>query len=343
LTAACAVLYRDGVGIHWEGLIGGRETGLTIAVHGVRVGDVPAAIPRAVITGADGGSAAQAGGWVRAGGVAWAIESGEIVKIFVRGALLDDLRIGREADIERLFGRAEGTERKLGWIVYHYPARALAVAWSAREGRLEHVAFGHLGWADPVLTAKDLLAFAREFQAMVPDEKEWTADALKENPPRYYRLLRIQALLRALDLPPEPVAFVTGAFISKRPASAYDSFVERARSFLEERGDPSTSRGARRERGHFDVQWCFQYVYRFSKRVREVLTFNDGWIEAGSDFAQFMIRFTRSCIPAELKASAERADELLASIVDPEGRSIPESRLITEFAGRAHNIFSRTE
>ena len=307
--------------IDWEGLIRGQETGSTLRVHGVRVGDEATAIPRAVVTAADAC-------WVRADGVAWAVEGGRIAKAFVRGAPLGGLRIEREADIERLFGHAEGMERKLGWVVHHYPARALAVAWSAREGRLEHVALGQLGWAEPVLTAKDLLSLVREIEAMVPDASAWSAEALKENPPRYYRFLRMQALMRALDLPPDLGPFIAGDFVSTRPEGAHDAFVERALAFLDERGlRPRAGDG----RARFDVQHCFQYVYRFSRKLREVLTFNDGWLEAGTACAQFMIGFTRSCIPADMKASADRVDELLAAIVDPRGRAIPESRLVAEF------------
>ncbi|MFZ4589386.1 MAG: hypothetical protein ACOYN6_00180 [Ignavibacteria bacterium] len=82
-----------------------------------------------------------------------------------------------------------------------------------------------------VITGNDFIYKFFDLKTLEPDYKKWTADELKGNDSRYYRLLQIEAMLKYLGI--ESVTdFITGNFTLKRSEEYYDTFLKSAQRYL---------------------------------------------------------------------------------------------------------------
>ena len=144
------------------------------------------------------------GGFLRQGDVALSVANGVIATIFVRGPSLAALALEREADIERVFGPAEGRERSLGMHHHHYPTRDLVISWGTKDGRLQLVRLGPDPWQEPQLGAPALLVeLLSVSEAPARDEGIWSwlsRERAAEPSSVRVRRERTAALCRALGL-----------------------------------------------------------------------------------------------------------------------------------------------
>ncbi len=183
-----------------------------------------------------------------------------------------------------------------------------------------------------------------------------------DNPPRYYRLLQIGALLRALDLMPAPSppppgktlaqsrAFLgkVGRFFrtDKDPAQMEALLGELDRFFRAEFVNLRTSEEGRLIREKLGPHWTHEdyrdgravaprhlqaitaRLLAYRGRVHAVTSFNDGVIEASLIFL-VSSSFTQE-INGEVTRAIEPLDDLLALIIDPTGRTFSRDQLIAQ-------------
>lgn len=322
-------------------LLGLATRGDAVAVLGVRVGEPATKVERARLDDAEltepihEGHAYRASdddlrarplaervarvcegtGWLRGEGCALRVERGLIARIFVRGAALSTLEIDREADVRRCFGAPDGIERTCGAVAHHYPARALVVSWSAREGRLEHVALGPDSWKEPRYGARELLT---ELLVHWRDLKAHRFEEPAEGSIRA-RFHRLSALARALEL--GALKDVTqGAFTRREPARYAALLEDVARRGYRPRDAvrPHTA----------DTLYRFLLDYRVD--VERVLGATRGWLEC-SDPALLGMIATQTAIARSLREAIEPVDAWLCRLLDPEGRTFGERELIERF------------
>lgn len=82
-----------------------------------------------------------------------------------------------------------------------------------------------------IITGEDFIYKFFDLKSLEPDYTKWTADELKCNEPRYYRLLQIQAMLRYLGI--ESVnEFISGNFTTKKSKEYYEIFLKSAKLYL---------------------------------------------------------------------------------------------------------------
>lgn len=82
-----------------------------------------------------------------------------------------------------------------------------------------------------IITGNDFINKFFDLQSIEPDYKNWTAEILKCNEPRYYRLLQIQSLLKYFGIM-SVNEFVTGEFISKKSDEFCNAFLNSAKMYL---------------------------------------------------------------------------------------------------------------
>lgn len=125
---------------------------------------------------------------------------------------------------------------------------------------------------DPLLGSHELLRNYLDLKALAPDLSQWTEEQLQANPPRLVRLKRLLALFSAFGIPLDPEGFARGRFFEGR-TSSYGLY-ERLWNDM-----PRTHRRST-ERWPWELQDCFEHLLRYRERLRAVLDFNDGVMEA---------------------------------------------------------------
>lgn len=252
------------------------------------------------------------GGWLRAGSIAFAIDGGKVSRIFVRGPSLETLGIQRLEEITKLFGRPEGIERTLGWVVHHYPSRSLVVAWHAREGRLEHIALGPDDWRSMRYGTRDLLGeLVRHWEAF--EALQWREPAGGSIQARYQR---VAALARAFEL--GSVGDVAeGAFIERDPAR-YGSLL-----------DAIAARGPFADRSPqlSHARWVYTHLLHYRVDAQRVIAATSGWLEC-SDPALLGMIATQNAIAGDLQALLAPIDGWLRAFLGGDDRTFDERFLI---------------
>jgi hypothetical protein len=165
-------------------------------------------------------------------------------------------------------------------------------------------------------TAIDLLEKILEFTEMTPDKEEWNYEALQSNPPRYIRLQRIEALMKAFfaDDPKYITiqSFLSGEFIKDRDINQYENTVEYIKESLERYQSPFSAREIRLP----GLAFVFHILVDYKRLVRKLVTFNSGWLEAGMSVAQFSIYLTES-ISENLRGKYNDLDTTLELFINP--------------------------
>ena len=81
------------------------------------------------------------------------------------------------------------------------------------------------------ITAKNLLMLFLELKSLSPVINEWTEEELKSNPPRYYRMLQLKALIKAYNIESFE-DFMNGSFIEKNVVEYYNVVFQKAKREL---------------------------------------------------------------------------------------------------------------
>ena len=252
------------------------------------------------------------GGVLRAGPIALRVDRGVIDAIFVRGPSLDSLGIASEGDIARWFGDAEGHHRARGQRIHHYPSRGFAIAWSDREGLLEHVRLGADAWQEPRLGAPALL---RELL----DSSDVLAPLRWEEPAEgsaRVRHQRIASLARAFELGAIPGivdgSFLRGALSPERTAVLRDIAAEVATD------RPVPPHWA-------DVVFGRLLAYRI--RVHTIVRETAGVLECSIPVLAGML-VEQNRIGAQLDGLMATIDRWLCRLMDPDDRTFELRHLI---------------
>lgn len=189
----------------------------------------------------------------------------------------------------------------------------------------------------------DLLEKILEFIAMTPNEREWNYKSLSNNKPRQIRLQQINALLKAFsltneknfiektanyfnpDLKSEIKSILNGDFIKNKEIEDFSEVTKFANQFLQD-NNHSYDRPIRLH----ELSFIYPKMIEYKVKLREIIGFNSGWLEASSTFSIFHILLTNS-ISANLKDKYENLDHALELLINPKGQSFTGKDLIDRF------------
>jgi hypothetical protein len=175
----------------------------------------------------------------------------------------------------------------------------------------------------------DLLEAALEFDDMVPDDDSWTKEKLRSNPPRFIRLTRIEALLKAFnlnynsDMRQNIQALLAGSFIPHRNISTYADIIDLIQPFQRpNRERPITAT---------EIQWLYRVLLDYKTACRRVFHTNN-FLEAGNIGIHCGLNVTQPINEAlENLLNNSELDRVLLLIIDPEKRSFSEEELIEKY------------
>lgn len=189
----------------------------------------------------------------------------------------------------------------------------------------------------------DLLEKILEFVALTPNQNEWNYIALKTNEPRLVRLKQIHALLKAFlliektnlfekvnqyfnpNLSNEINAVLQGIFIEKRTIEDYEELAQFAQNYLQKK-EFDTKRPIRL----IELQFIYPKMIDFKIKLKAILEFNSGWLEASSPFSIFHIMLTNS-ISSNLENTFEELDQTLELFINPKKLQFTEQELIDKY------------
>ncbi len=113
----------------------------------------------------------------------------------------------------------------------------------------------------------DLIDKIIEFQGLTPNRIEWDLTLLKSNPPRFYLLQQIQALILAFNNEKVSLSqFIQGDFIEQRQLSEYNLFIQK---IIDDTADEESSfyeRNLKRfneEKSVTDIKEIFKFHFDF--------------------------------------------------------------------------------
>lgn len=174
-------------------------------------------------------------------------------------------------------------------------------------------------------TAFEFLPLYFEFKAMTPNISQWNEKSLKSNPPRYYRFLRLKALIKAFGLKIDLCEFESGKFIYSKDISEYQFLTKE----LEKFNLSQTSKDESSEINNSDIQHVFFRFLQLLDSIDTVKSFNSGLLEANSASTRFMYATSTFFIEelSNLKYLM-RIEKIIASIIDPENREFSTPELI---------------
>ncbi|OJJ20079.1 hypothetical protein BKI52_16535 [marine bacterium AO1-C] len=257
-----------------------------------------------------------------------------VIEFMLKSKALEPLGITQESDIQGVFGEAQGMEKRMGSHYYFYSNKQMVVGWNAQDDKLWGIYLGDNIIEQTTYQAKDFLTLFFEFKGMVPKPSEWGLESLTGNEPRYYRLMQLQALMRAFDLGEDLFGdFQNRLFLEKRSHDDFeDLFADIEQYALEnefERKKLSDSPELIRKQTF--VEMIFQTYLNFSWQVRTLLSFNSGWLETGSISSRYTIHKTHELLKSIDITKLEAIDHILCSIIDPQQRTYTKSELIRNY------------
>lgn len=188
-------------------------------------------------------------------------------------------------------------------------------------------------------TAIDLLEKIIEFTEMTPDKEAWNYEALQTNPPRYIRLQRIEALMKAFfaDDPKEITiqSFLSGEFIKDRDIEQYENTIEYIKESLVKYQSSFSTREVRLS----ELAFVFHILVDYKRLVRKLVTFNSRWIEANGPVSQFSIYLTES-ISENLRGKYNDLDTTLELFSNPKLCNFTIEELIEKYGYPTDDLHS---
>jgi hypothetical protein len=175
---------------------------------------------------------------------------------------------------------------------------------------------------DRTYGAWDLLALFLELKGLTPDLGSWTETALKDNPPRLYRLQQLKALFQVFGIPWELEAFLKGDFIQFEDAR-YEPLLQELWQDL--RGGED---GACRQKKQ--LQPYFEMLFQYRMCVEHIFSFASDVLCASGLYrkAYFQAANVNRIIRKEI-ADIER---ILSTLVDPADRDFTKAQLVRDYA-----------
>lgn len=197
----------------------------------------------------------------------------------------------------------------------------------------------------------DLLDKILEFIEMTPNAELWTLKALEGNQPRLLRLKQINSLISAFFQANTPTSFMerakklfsddkketihtilSGEFLKTQNIVDFSELIELIKTTVKSH-EKSEERDV--HIGHLVMP--FQQLIKYKKELRRLLTFNSGWLEAGSITSRFSIYLTNS-ISSNLTGKYSELDRALELFINPRNLSFTEHELIAKFSFPTDNL-----
>ena len=156
--------------------------------------------------------------------------------------------------------------------------------------------------------------------------KSWSFDSFKRNPPRYYRLQIVQALMKALGITCTYVEFSQGKFISNVQVDKWTVFKE---SITAQLPQEKIYRPARRPLTPNKLGILFSTLMRYRLNAKKLVSSNNGILTISEDFRiYFDIMNTMN---EKLTAELTKIDLILLFCINPTGISYTQDELISKF------------
>lgn len=190
-----------------------------------------------------------------------------------------------------------------------------------------------------------------EFIAMTPNADEWNYKALNYNKPRQVRLQQIHSLLKAFslivdksmfqkttnyfnpDLKPEIQSILNGDFIQHRKIEEFSELTDFAKRFLQGHNHNFDSPIRLHE-----LAFIYPKMIDYKIKLREIIDFNSGWIEASSAFSIFHILLTNS-ISSNLNDKHQDLDHVLELFINPKKHFFTEKELVEKFGYPTEDLY----
>ena len=186
----------------------------------------------------------------------------------------------------------------------------------------------------------DLIEKIIEFTAMTPDSATWTYNSLKENEPRLIRLKQIDSLISAFipeikntnltekltgllsSKKTKLTKVVSGEFIENRSLDAYIAFT----NLIKQEAESSTLNKI----DITDIKNTFIILMSYKKNLRQLINFNNDWLEVSRITSLFSIKLTNK-ISSNLLGQYDEIDKVLELIINPKNLSFSETELISNY------------
>lgn len=268
-------------------------------------------------------------------------------------------QINNEKEALELLGEPDEISRSNG-ASYFYLKKNIKIDWNPAQTQCNGFCLGNFEKIIPVYTIKDFLELYFEYKGLFKDESKngifiphhlsfWASIAYlwriksPQKTKEYissltYRKQEIISLLKAFFGTDDINYWKSGDFILSRNFKDYQIILDDIRAYAHSQGDREidTLKNALGGNGFFplrieEIKNIFGYFLRFHHTIYESLTFNRGWISAGSIVSRYIITRTGECMTKEGIESVEKIEYLLAIIADPLQRSFRRSELVKNY------------
>lgn len=151
-----------------------------------------------------------------------------------------------------------------------------------------------------------------EFHIITRDKSDWNEERLKDNPPRYYRFLQLNSMLKAMDITCNLDDFVRGSYLGGGPIIEYQDIY---RDILNEVEIPVNYKFLEQS----DVYVTFRELYDFRRTLyysfhQDLTVFRDG--VGNYRISESIIEYLENDIDKRVKF----VDNLLCFMIDPKQR-----------------------
>ena len=157
--------------------------------------------------------------------------------------------------------------------------------------------------------------------------EKWSERVFRKNPPRLYRYQRLQALLRAFDLPLAVPELESGAFLVGRAPASYQ-FIQDELMRLHQQGTLASAPGPS---GGLRYRMLYQKLFRLLHEQYQLQRFNSGWLEAGSAEAQYVILMAHRFINSYDHTLLAAVRQTVCRLLDPGERRFSRRELVANF------------
>lgn len=259
--------------------------------------------------------------------------SNEIIEVLFSEESVKKLQIRSARDIVIKFGEPKEIEKRNDWHYYFYPNRKIVVVWKNDDKELFGIYLGNNVVKITEFTAFDFLTKFYEFKRMVPNNHHWYEKSLKRNPPRYYRLLELQSLMKAFNIGDDLIEdFDNQGFLDKRKPSDFEPIYKDIEAYaMSMEFETKRFEMEKQRMRQIGVKMIYQQFIDFSEKVRNILNFNSGWLETGMINSRYIIHKTSQLLKTIDTDKLKEIEELIALIIDPKKQSFTKGELIRNY------------
>lgn len=261
-------------------------------------------------------------------------EQKTLAQFIIHAEVLNGLKLQKESDIEKQFGPPNAIEKSMGDIYYFYPEKKMVVSWKISGDELRGIHIGESNIKPTEFSIRDFFELYQTFREMVPDSTEWNAKSLRDNEPRFYRLLALESLMKAFNIGTDLERdFLYQGFLKNRSIEDFEPILQdmelfrKNDEFEQNRNKDQSSMEKSADR----YEMLIQNFMNFSFEVRSLLRFNSGWLEAGSIDARYSIHKTQNLLNKIDLKELNHIEEMLGKLLDPRQQTFTKHQLILNY------------